>query len=572
MKILRVALAQINTIVGDVKGNSAKIAGYIKAAKALQSDIVVFPELAISGYPPEDLLLRLKFVQECNKELKKILPATKGIIAIIGLPLLEKRNVFNAAALIHNKKILGFYKKIHLPNYGVFDEMRYFSPGEAATVISLSPDLRIGINICEDIWHPDWPLRGQCALGKSRLIINISSSPYYAQKLTLRQNLLSLRAKENRAFVFYCNLVGGQDELVFDGASMAFSPSGKLIARAKQFKEDLLIVDLDSSCPDLRMKKAAEKFDKENNIKNIKVPFEIRNKTIPVFRRTERICPPLEEIYSALVLGLKDYCRKNGFKRVVLGLSGGIDSALVAAIVVDALGKENCFALSMPSMYSSKGTKSDAKQIAQNLGIKYWVIPINSIYKKYLRILQPVFIGKKRDSTEENIQARIRGNILMAFSNKFGSLVVTTGNKSELSVGYCTLYGDTVGGFALIKDVPKTLVYKLAKYRNELSQSKLIPEAVFKRAPSAELKKDQKDQDALPAYPALDEIIDEYIEKDKSVSEIVKKGINKNTVSRVVSMVDNSEYKRRQYAVGVKITPKAFGRDRRMPVTNRFVE
>lgn len=572
MKILRVALGQINTIVGDIKGNSAKIIGYIKAAKALQADIIVFPELAVSGYPPEDLLLRLKFIQECNKALKKIVAATDGIIAIVGLPLLEKKNVFNAAAVIHNNKILGFYKKIHLPNYGVFDEMRYFAPGDTATVISLRPNFRIGINICEDIWHPDWPLRGQCALGRARLIINISSSPYFAQKLSLRQNLLSLRAKENKAFVFYCNLVGGQDELVFDGASMAFSPSGKLIARARQFKEDLLIVDLDSSCPDLKVNRASEKFDVENRIRNIKVPFQARNKTIPVLRRTERASTPLEEIYSALVLGLKDYCYKNSFKRVVLGLSGGIDSALVAAIVVDALGRENCFALSMPSMYSSKGTKSDAKLIAQNLGIKSWVIPINSIYKKYLEVLKPVFDDKKRDITEENIQARIRGNILMAFSNKFGSLVVTTGNKSELSVGYCTLYGDTVGGFALIKDVPKTLVYKLAEYRNELSRSKLFPETVFKRPPSAELKKNQKDQDSLPAYSILDEIVDAYIEKDKAVSEIVKKGINRNTACRVASMIDNSEYKRRQYAVGVKITPKAFGRDRRMPITNRFVE
>ncbi len=459
---------------------------------------------------------------------------------------------------------------MHLPNYGVFDEMRYFQSGNKALVLEFSKDLRVGINICEDIWQAKEPVRIQSEIAMAKIIINISASPYYTHKLKLRQDLLSQRAKENNCFLLYCNLVGGQDELVFDGASMVFDEKGKLIARAKQFQEDLLTADIDIA----RIKSAAKlkrlNFNKNARIEYIKLRAKIQDKTKPVFFRKERDLEHLNEIYSALVLGLKDYCRKNGFKQAVLGLSGGIDSCLVATLAVDALGKENVIAISLPSMYSSKGTKADAKQLARSLGIKFYLIPIDSLYKKYLESLAKPFAKTKPNIAEENIQARIRGNILMAFSNKFGCLVVTTGNKSELSTGYCTLYGDTAGGFAILKDVPKTLVYKLARFRNE--KERIIPESIFKRAPTAELKRNQTDQDTLPAYPTLDAIIDFYIEKDKSIKDIVKRGFNKNLVRDVVSMIDRSEYKRRQYAVGVKITPKAFGRDRRMPITNRFQE
>ncbi|MEW6008756.1 MAG: NAD+ synthase [Candidatus Omnitrophota bacterium] len=566
MKTLRITLAQINSAVGDINGNCQKIINCINKAKTFKSDLIVFPELALSGYPPEDLLLRPKFIQTNRQYLEEVIKATDSIFAIVGFPYFYKYKLFNAAAIIYQKKLIGVYKKMHLPNYGVFDEMRYFKPGDKALVLEFSKGLKIGVNICEDIWQEKGPAQIQSQAGKAKIIINISSSPYFAQKLALRQNLLSKRAKENRCFIAYCNLVGGQDELVFDGASMVFDAKGKLIAQAKQFQEDLLTVDIDIAS----LTSATRSFRKNLPLEYVNIRAKINDKPNTFFSRKEKTLGRLEEIYAALVLGLKDYCGKNGFRQVVLGLSGGIDSALVVTIAVDALDRDNVVAISMPSMYSSEGTKSDAKKIADNLGIKLHIIPIDSLYKEYLASLRKPFAKTKSNIAEENIQARIRGNILMAFSNKFGSLVVTTGNKSELSTGYCTLYGDTAGGFAILKDVPKTLVYKLARFRNKIEE--VIPESIFKRAPSAELKRNQTDQDTLPAYSTLDAIIDLYIEKDKSISDIIKRGFNKNLVKRTASMIDKSEYKRRQYAVGVKITPKAFGRDRRMPITNMFKE
>ncbi|OGS26245.1 MAG: NAD+ synthase [Elusimicrobia bacterium RIFOXYB2_FULL_48_7] len=536
MAKIRVGLAQINTTVGDLPGNSEKIIRYMDKARDHGCDIAVFPELALCGYLPEDLLLKPYFIQKNREYLDKIIEKSGSIFAIVGFPCLEKGKLYNAAAVIRDKKLLGIYKKIYLPNYGVFDEMRYFQTGDKSPVFSFKGGLKIGVNICEDIWHRDGPQKAQAAYGKAKLIINISGSPYHMQKINLRQKLLSSIARENKTYTCYCNLVGGQDELVFDGASMAFDNRGKMIALAKQFSEDLLVFDINPGA---------------------KNPLPAG--------RIENPPSPIEEVYRALVLGLRDYVEKNGFKKIVLGLSGGVDSALVAAIGVDALGKDNVAALTMPSVYSSGATLNDAKKLAKNLGIKLYTIPIKQLHTAYLGVFRKVFKGTKPDITEENIQARIRGNLLMAFSNKFGWLVVTTGNKSESSVGYCTLYGDTAGGLALIKDVPKTLVYKLAKYRN-------IPQSIIKRVPTAELRKNQTDQDTLPPYPVLDKIIDEYVEKDRSMAEISGKGLNKALVKRVISMIDRNEYKRRQSPIGIKITPKAFGRDRRMPITNKFYE
>lgn len=573
MKTLRVCLAQINPIVGNLQGNSNKIIGFIKKAQSCQADIIVFPELSLSGYPPEDLLLKPHFIRDNRKELFKIVKAAKSILSIVGFPYASgKGELFNAAALIYNGKLLDVYKKIFLPNYGVFDEKRYFSAGNSCHVLVFGGKYKIGINICEDIWHSEGPQRTQALLGGARVIINISASPYHVQKIGERQQILKARARENNAFILYCNLVGGQDELVFDGGSLVFDNKGRLIARGKQFEEDLIIADLNLSGLDRSFTGKKKLFFSlpKSNLKNIYLPDLKEKKAISSANRIERKLGLLDEIYSALVLGTKDYVRKNNFKKAVLGLSGGIDSALTLVLAVDALGRENVTALTMPSVYSSAGTRQDAQRIADNLGIRLITVPIEIIHKKYIASLKSYFKGYRPDVTEENIQARIRGNLLMAFSNKFGWLVLTTGNKSEISTGYCTLYGDMAGGFAVLKDVPKVLVYKLAKHRNERQEKEIIPVSVFLRAPSAELRKGQKDQDSLPPYPVLDRIIDLYVEKDMSRDEIVKKGFNKKTADKVISMIDRNEYKRRQAPPGIKITPRAFGRDRRIPITNMF--
>lgn len=537
--MLRVCLAQVNPTVGDLGGNTDKIIRFIEMARKRRADIVVFPELCLSGYPPEDLLLKPHFIAENRAKLRRIIKASQSIFCIVGFPNEEKGRLFNSCALIYNGRLLDVYNKIFLPNYGVFDEKRYFYPGDRCHVISFGKQAKVGVDICEDIWFRQGPQRMQVRKGGANVIINISASPYYYQKMTLREEMLKKRAKENNSFVLYCNMAGGQDELVFDGGSLAFDRRGKLIARGKEFQEDLLTVDIGKDAS-------------------------------PCGNRIEKKLGYLEEIYSALVLGLKDYVGKNGFKKVVFGLSGGIDSALTVLLAVDALGRQNVVALRMPSEYSSAGAMRDAESISRSLGIKLVTAPITGLHKKYLSSLKSHFKGMKPDITEENLQARIRGNILMAFSNKFKWLVLSTGNKSEVSTGYCTLYGDMVGGFALLKDVSKQLVYKLTEHRNALHGGKAIPKSVFTRPPSAELKRNQKDQDTLPPYPVLDKILDLYIEKDKSFDEIVRKGFSRETARKVLRMVDSNEYKRRQAPPGVKITPKAFGKDRRMPITNKF--
>ncbi|MEE8317953.1 MAG: NAD+ synthase, partial [Candidatus Omnitrophota bacterium] len=470
----------------------------------------------------------------------------------------DTRGIYNSAAVLGNKRILYTYHKMHLPNYGVFDEKRYFRPGTKNEILK-ARDFSFSVNICEDIWSS-----GDLTAEGLDFLVNISSSPYYLGKIKERQDLLRERARRFKIPIVYCNLIGGQDELIFDGRSTVFSNKGEIAAVGKAFQEDLLIVDL----PIDRKRKSA----RGKKIKAVTIPYKIKEKKKTLSRPKVKDMPRLEEVYSALMLGVRDYVRKNNFKKVTLGLSGGIDSALVACVAVDALGRANVLALSLPSRYSSKATQDDAERISKKLGIRFTRIPIDDIFDAYRKSLDTHFTGMDPDVTEENIQARIRGNILMAFSNKFGYLVLNTGNKSETSVGYCTLYGDMAGGFAAIKDVPKNLVYELAEYINTKKGKGIIPKSVFKRPPSAELRPGQRDDDTLPSYELLDKLIDLYIEKDRSLNDIVKKIGDKDVVKRVLRMIDMNEYKRRQSPPGIKITPRAFGKDRRMPITNKFRE
>jgi NAD+ synthase (glutamine-hydrolysing) len=550
---IRIALAQINCTVGDLQGNRKKIIDYINKAKGLGADIISFPELAITGYPPEDLLLKPKFVQDNLESLRQLTQEVRDIITIVGFVDKQGNSIYNAAAVIYNGKVKGIYHKMHLPNYGVFDEERYFVPGSRVLVLRYGK-IAFGVNICEDIWHVDGPTADQAKQG-AKVILNINASPYYAGKIKQRENVIRKQALKEHIFISYTNLVGGQDELVFDGQSMVIDSSGKVIARASAFEEDLLVIDL--NLPVSRPKKAILVCQKVT--KKRKISLQVKE---------TKLLSNVEEVYKALVLGLKDYVTKNGFSKVIIGLSGGIDSSLVAALSVDALGKENVTGLFMPTRYTSAESEEDVKKLAGNLGIKLISISAEQIYKVYLLILEQHFVGLERNIAEENLQARIRGNLLMAFSNKFGWLVLATGNKSEMSTGYATLYGDMAGGFAVIKDVPKMLVYDLARHRNNLSA--VIPERVFTKAPTAELKPDQKDIDTLAPYETLDPILKAYVEEDKEMAKIVSLGFDKNTVAKVLEMVDKSEYKRRQAPPGIKITPKAFGRDRRMPITNKY--
>jgi len=554
---LRVAVAQINCTVGDLQANAAKVSEYTGFAAKAGADIVCFPELALTGYPPEDLLIKPQFIRDNLSKLKELVRRSSDIVSIIGFVDRQAGEIYNAAAVVYKGKIKGVYRKVHLPNYSVFDEKRYFYPGKEPLVFKYGNAI-FGVNICEDIWHFDGPLKAQASAGAG-LIVNINSSPYYAGKIRQRQEIVRRQARENKTAIVYANLVGGQDELVFDGQSMIVDRSGKVIAIAEAFKEDLLIADISLPQARIRSKKylcvVSEKIAPADKLalparKKISLPEEAK------------------EVYEALLLGLKDYVLKNGFRQVVIGLSGGIDSALVAAIAVDALGKDNVTGVFMPSRYSSVESREDSRQLAANLGVKLLDIPIEDIYKLYLSQLQPHFAGLESNIAEENLQARIRGNIIMALSNKFGWLVLATGNKSEMSTGYATLYGDMAGGFAVIKDVPKTLVYKLAKYRNSLGE--VIPERSITKEPTAELKSNQKDSDSLPVYETLDPILKAYIEQDSDLAKIASSGFDKQTVLRVANMVDKSEYKRRQSPPGIKITPKAFGRDRRMPITNKY--
>jgi NAD+ synthase (glutamine-hydrolysing) len=571
-------MAQINTTVGDFTGNQRKILKAIEEARAASVDLLTFPELAICGYPPEDLLFKPQFIAENLKSLEKVIEASSGITLVVGF-VDAGQDIYNAAAIIHDGKLIHSYHKTYLPNYGVFDENRYFRSGNESPIY-LFGGIHIGINICEDIWYESGPATTQAFSGAD-VIINISASPYHLGKARFRERMISTRAADNVAIFAFNNLVGGQDELVFDGNSLILDEKGQLLARGKQFQEDLILADLDIESV-FRTRLHDPRWRKVRHQRQEQEPEQKKSETIIITEAPSAAAkPPLAprqietsdiigEVYEALVLGTRDYILKNGFEKVLIGLSGGIDSSIVATIATDALGKSNVIGVAMPSRYSSTGSLTDAELLSKNLGIKLMQIPIEQVFKAYLETLAGPFKGTETGIAEENLQARIRGNFLMALSNKFGWIVLTTGNKSEYATGYTTLYGDMAGGFAVIKDVPKTMIYKLAAYRNEKAGTKLIPDTVFEKPPSAELRPDQKDSDSLPPYEVLDPILTAYVEEDKSIEQIVAGGSDEKTVRRAARLVDTSEYKRRQAPPGVKITPRAFGRDRRLPITNHF--
>ena len=573
MRRLRVALGQINATVGDLENNVRLIVHGIERARALGCSLVAFPELAITGYPPEDLLFKPAFIEANLRALEAVTQASRGLSVIVGF--VDKRDdIFNAAAVLHDGRRAGVYHKQYLPNYGVFDENRYFQAG-TETPVFVAGETTFAVNVCEDIWYPAGPTAMQ-ALAGAELVVNINGSPFHAGKARFREQMISTRALDDQVCVAYVNMVGGQDELVFDGASLIVNERGECIARGLAFEEDFVVADLDleavfrARLHDSRRRK--EKLRARDEATRVSLPTLPALEAPPLPPREVAAPAPVEEVFGALVLGTRDYVRKNRFKRVVIGLSGGIDSSLVAAVAVEALGRDNVAGVGMPSTFSSAGTRRDAQRLAKNLGIEFLTIPITPLLKGYKRALGKAFKGLKEDVTEENIQARIRGNLLMALSNKFGWLVLTTGNKSEYSVGYTTLYGDMAGGFAVIKDVPKMLVYEVARHVNARAGRPVIPETVFTRAPSAELRPNQTDQDTLPPYPELDRILEGYVEQDQGVNDLIARGFPADTVRRVVAMVDNNEYKRRQAPIGVKITPRAFGRDWRPPIVNRFRE
>ncbi|MCX8110383.1 MAG: NAD+ synthase [Syntrophorhabdaceae bacterium] len=563
---IRIAMGQINCTVGDLRGNKNKIIEYLHKAESIGADIVCFPELAITGYPPEDLVLKPHFVQENIDVMYDISKKVGQMVVVCGFINREEDRIYNAAAVMYKGLVCGIYHKALLPNYGVFDEKRYFRPGGEPIVFAFG-SLRFGVNICEDIWFKEGPTRLQ-AMASATLILNINASPYHAGKIKTREAIITEQARDNNIAIVYTNMVGGQDELVFDGGSMVVDRDGYIMARANQFKEELYTVEIPLS----HLTKVYDSQQKKARQWSHRV-IEITDKTPKKDRPKVELPPyiPLEpdaEIYNALILGLNDYVYKNGFSKVVIGLSGGIDSSLVCTIACDAIGSENVKGVFLPSPFTSRESREDVYELAGNLDVQVLEIPIDPVFTSYISSLDEFFKGLKEDITEENIQARIRGNIVMALSNKFGWLVLTTGNKSEMSVGYATLYGDMADGFAVIKDVPKTLVYRLARYRN--TKGHVIPERVLVKAPTAELKPNQKDSDTLPPYDILDAILKAYIEEDKELDEIVSMGLDVDTVKQVLRMVDLSEYKRRQAPPGIKITPKAFGRDRRMPITNRY--
>ncbi|HJX13915.1 MAG TPA: NAD+ synthase [Dehalococcoidales bacterium] len=573
---LRIGMAQINTTVGDFNGNRRKILQAIENARSSGVELLTFPELAICGYPPEDLLFKPQFISENLRSLEKVAEAAAGMTLVVGF-VDAREDIYNAAAVIHDGRVAGIYHKMYLPNYGVFDENRYFRPGRECPVYVVA-GINIGVNICEDIWYASGPAASQAYAGAD-VIVTISASPYHHGKVGNRERMIATRAADNIAIVTFNNLVGGQDELVFDGNSLVVNEKGEIIARGQQFKEDLVIADLDvenvfrTRLHDPRWRQELRLREEQgphpgDRIVVSEAPSGTDKPPLPPREVTRPVFPA--EVYDALVLGTHDYILKNGFKKVLIGLSGGLDSSLVATIAVDALGRSNVVGVAMPSRYSSTGSLSDAGLLCKNLGIEFLTIPIETVFKGYLDTLTEPFKGTEAGVAEENLQARTRGNLLMAMSNKFGWLVLTTGNKSEMATGYATLYGDMAGGFAVIKDVPKTMAYQLAAYRNGLAGSDIIPASVIQKPPSAELRPDQKDTDSLPPYGVLDPILTAYVEDDKSIEQIVDMGFDEKVVRQVSRLVDLSEYKRRQAPPGVKITPRAFGRDRRLPITNRF--
>ena len=557
---LRVALAQINLVVGDFNFNADKIKQHLKQAKRMGADVVLFPELAVTGYPPEDLLLKESFLKQCDKNLKKISRYTKGLTAIIGFAEKKGKAIYNSAALLSDGKHIGTCRKMLLPNYGVFDEKRYFHEGNSPVKFRLK-GATLGITICEDLWEDSGPGKILCGQGNVDLLLNISSSPFHKGKGKTREKMIQQRARSYRSHIAYVNLVGGQDELVFDGQSLVVAPDGKIIIQGNSFTEELICFDITLN------PKSPKKLYSKTNISSYQIPTSLskQKKYPPLSVYAYNKKSEVENIFSALVLGTQDYVSKNGFSKAVLGLSGGIDSALTAVIASKALGAKNVTGVLMPSPHSSEGSVQDSLSLAKNLGIETLILPIEKAMKAYDQILGKVFKGTDSDLAEENIQARIRGNLLMALSNKKGWMVLATGNKSEFSVGYCTLYGDMAGGFAVIKDVPKIWVYKISHWVN--SKKEIIPESILTKAPSAELRPDQKDTDTLPPYDLLDPILLKYIEEDKSVGKIKVSGLSTADIKRVANLVDASEYKRRQGPPGVKITPKAFGKDRRVPIT-----
>jgi NAD+ synthase (glutamine-hydrolysing) len=571
---LSIALCQINPTVGDIAGNERKIVDGLRSAIRAGAQLVLFPELAVTGYPPEDLLLKEHFLRDARAALERIAAHASGVVALVGYPE-RSDDVYNACAVLAEGAIQASYRKVFLPNYGVFDEQRYFQSGHSGALLELG-DVQIGLTVCEDIWEPGPPASDE-ALAGATVLVNISASPYYAGKGPERERMLIQRARDNVATVVFCNLVGGQDELVFDGNSLIVDHEGTVIARGEQFSEQLILATIDPNAPrGVRLRDPRHRPVNRQASPNAPVIASLersRDRTPTNAAVGGPVAQPLApniEVYSALVLGLRDYVEKNGFSQVVLGLSGGIDSALVAALAVDALGPARVTTVIMPSPYSSGETQADARQLAANLGVQVRELPIAAAMRAYESTLSEVFRGQPPDLTEENLQARIRGNLLMALSNKFGWLVLTTGNKSEMAVGYSTLYGDSAGGFAVIKDCPKTLVYELARYRNSTADTPVIPPSVLERAPSAELRPDQRDDDSLPPYDVLDPILDGYIEDDLGREALMLRGFAEHDVDRVIALVDRAEYKRRQAPPGIKISTRAFGRDRRVPITNRY--
>ena len=596
---MRLALCQMNATVGDIVGNARRISEQARAAREAGSELVLFPELALTGYPPEDLLLKEHFLADAGAALRALAGEIRGIVAVVGFPE-RAEDVYNSAAVLAEGSVQAVYRKVYLPNYGVFDEQRYFQAGPSGAVIDIG-EHRLGVTVCEDIWEPGPPASEE-ALAGAALIVNISASPYHAGKGSERELMFAQRARENTACIAFCALVGGQDELVFDGHSCVVDHTGRTIARAAQFKEELLVcdVDLDAAAAarlrDASHRPVARRSERRATIlPGLAAVPPVAGAPPPAPQITEPLAPAEAEVYAALTLGLRDYVEKNGFGHVVLGVSGGIDSALVACLAVDALGADRVSATIMPSPYSSSATQEDARELARNLGVRVHELPIETVLQAYLQTLRDELAdgpaaAPAEDLTEENLQARTRGNLLMALSNKFGWLVLTTGNKSEMSVGYTTLYGDLAGGFAVIKDVPKTLVYRLCAWRNattpapgigaapddrrpqegERAAGAPIPVSIIARAPSAELRHDQRDEDSLPPYELLDRILQGYIELDQSREQLIAQGLPAAEVERTIRLVDLAEYKRRQAPPGIKISTRAFGRDRRMPITNRY--